>query len=131
RCSGSPDTDVRRGPSRRLLPVVPNVASRRDDPAQRQHRGIRRQYDELATRRRERQSPIERAPEVGLQLDALTVEPAVGEPKRKLRRTPSGGDELLESTRQRLEIDVPDPGDVASVRDRVVERDESERRRSA
>ena len=46
------------------------------------------------------------------------VEAAVLEAQRQLLRALAGRDESLERAEQRLEVDVPDPGDVAAVGDR-------------
>ena len=60
RCSGDRDTDARRGSSRGALPVLRDVAALGDDPPQREHRGVGRQHDELAARRRQREPAVER-----------------------------------------------------------------------
>ena len=51
--------------------------------------------------------------------------------KRQLLGARAAHDELLEGADQRLEVDVPDPRDVAPVRDLVVQRDEQAYRRAA
>ena len=61
----------------------------------------------------------------------VLVEPAVREAERELGGAAAGRDEPLEPGEQRLEVDVPDPRDVASVGDRVVQRDHATRRRTA
>ena len=51
--------------------------------------------------------------------------------KRELRGPPAAGHECPEGGEERLEVDVPDPGDVASVGDLVVEGDDERLRRAA
>ena len=67
----------------------------------------------------------------GHDLDPVAVEAAVREPQRQLGRARAGGDEPVEAGEQRLEVDVPDPRDVATVGDGVVQRDHRDARRRA
>ena len=53
-----------------------------DDPAQRQHRGVGREHDELAARRDELEPAVEGPLELRLNLDPRRVEAAVLEPAR-------------------------------------------------
>src|SRR5581483_7275121 len=84
-----------------------------------------------AAGRREREAAVERALEIGLDDDARLVEPAVLEAERELGRPPTARDERVEPGEERLEVDVPDPRDVAPVRDLVVQRDHTHPRRPA
>src|SRR5262249_61859420 len=74
---------------------------------------------------------VERAPELGDDVDAPAVEAAVGETQGKLRGPAAGDDHSVERGEEWLEVDVPDPGDVAAVRDLVVERHDREGRGAA
>ena len=67
----------------------------------------------------------------GNDLDRLGVEPGVLEAERELGRAVARDDHALEPVEQRLEVDVPDPRHVLAVRDRVVQRDDGERRGGA
>ena len=129
RCSGSRGRGGRRGSSScGALPVGPGEAARGDDALQLEHRRVRGEDDELAARRRQGEAAVERTLEVRLDLDRALVEAAVLEAQRELGRAVAGGDEPVEPGEQRLEVDVPDPGDVPPVGDRVVQ---ARRRRGA
>jgi hypothetical protein len=61
---------------------------------------------------------------------ACSSETRVLEAQRELRGALAGRDQPLEPAEQRLEVDVPDPRDVAAVCDLVVERDQQQRGRA-
>ena len=94
RCSGSRDRDGRRGSSRRVLPVVRDVAARGDDLAQREHRRVGRENGQLAARAASARARG-RAPRSsdGHDLDPLARQAAVGEAQRELGRAAAGRDE--------------------------------------
>src|SRR5437870_8301461 len=95
-----------------------------DEPPQAEHRGVRGQHHELAPRGCLLEAAVERALEIGHDLDPATVEPAVGEAQRELRGAPTRDDHSIEGGEEGLEVDVPDPGDVTAVGDLVVERND-------
>src|SRR5439155_26686492 len=120
-----------RGFSRRLLAEGPDEPAVARDAAQGEHGRVRRQDGALASGRRQLEAAIERLLEIGYDLDRRLVEAAVLEPQPELRCSRARRDQPLEAADQRLEVDVPDPGDVLTVRDRVVERDHGDPRRPA
>src|SRR5215831_11357994 len=98
------------------------MAAPSEDAAQREHRRVGGQDDELVTGPNELEPAVERALEVGDDLDLRSLEPAVGEAKCELGGAAAGDDDAVEPGQERLEVDVPDPGHVSSVGDLVVER---------
>ena len=109
------------------LPVRPHEAALGGDRAQLEHRRVGRQDRELAAGRRQLETAIERLLEVGDDL-----QPSCGKPAYVNRSASSAARSPLATIRsrlleQRLEVDVPDPGDVASVGDPVVEGDDERR----
>ena len=108
-----------------------DVAAPRDDPPQREHRRVGREQHELAAGRRQLQAAVERLLQIGHDLDPVAIEAAVGEAQRQLGGPRAGRDDTLEPAEERLEVDVPDPRDVAAVGDLVVQRDHRERRRAS
>src|SRR3954471_10583211 len=79
---------------------------------------------------RQLEAAVECAREVGLDLDRALVEAAVLESERELGGTAARRHDPVDAAEQRLEVDVPDPRDVAAVCDRVVQRDDGNARRT-
>ena len=71
------------------------------------------------------------AGEVGLDLERLLAEAAVDAADAELGGAVAGGDQRLEPGQERLEVDVPDPGDILAVGGRVVQGEQQERGRAA
>ena len=99
------------------------MSAPRDDAAKREHRGVRRQHDELAARRGQCEPTVERPLELRDDLEGVGIEPRVLETKRELRGPVARHDHPLEPVEERLEVHVPDPRRVFPVGDRVVQRD--------
>ena len=64
------------------------------EPLQAEHRRVGGEEDELAPVRRQLEPAVERAAEVGLDLDRVLVEPAVAEAERELGSAAAAGYQL-------------------------------------
>ena len=98
-----------------------------NDPAQREHRGVGGKHHQLIARRGQLEAAVERRLERGDDFDPLAGESAVGEPQCELCGPAARRNQAVEAGYERLEVDVPDPRDVAAVGDLVVERDDRHR----
>src|SRR5262249_1911126 len=119
-----------RSASRGALPVLRDVPARGDDAPEGEHRRVRREDDELLARRCELEPAVERPFEIRQELDAAPGETAVLRAPCKPPGARRGGAEPLEPVEERLEVDIPDPRDVATVGDLVVEPDDEPGRRA-
>src|SRR5207248_8247628 len=86
-----------------------------DDALQSQHRRVGGEDDELAARRRQRKTAVERTAEIRHYLDRALVEAGVREAQGELRGALAGDDDSVETVEERLEVDIPDPRHVAPV----------------
>ena len=126
------DRGGRRGSSScGALPVGLCEAALGDDALQREHRGVGRQDDELAAVGRQFEAAVERRSRSGsTTICASSRPPYLKRSASSAARSPVATS-VCETVEQRLEVDVPDPRDVAAVGDRVVQRDDGDAWRAA
>ena len=77
--------------------------------AQRQHRGVRREHDDLAARRRSSERAVDGAPPLVNDLDPVARDPGILQAVREVTRADPGHDRVLDRGRKRFEVGVPNP----------------------
>ncbi len=107
-----------------MFPVRGHEPTGSGNLAQPEHCRVRWKNGQRAAFRNELEATIEGLCQISDHLDALGWQTAVLEAKRELLGPLTGGHQAPQTHCQRLEIDVPDPRDVAAVGDLVVQRDD-------
>src|SRR5687768_18508400 len=100
---------------RSVLPETSDVAQIGERVAEREHRRVRRDDDDLLAGGRPRDDALERGRPSIDDVEARGVHTRVLEAQREVARAYSRDDGVIDARRERFEVRVPDPRAVADV----------------